>query len=99
MVTIYLKWDSTYKNVYIYMKATEGWLRYIFKHLTRNSTDKASAITKGETLASCYDVWRERGVYLASKNVDNTFNDLYPNDPLIHSAAEWETAIKTYDTS
>ncbi|MDY5910589.1 MAG: BppU family phage baseplate upper protein [Inconstantimicrobium porci] len=97
--TIYLKWDSTYKNVYIYMKATEGWLRYIFKHLTRNSTAKASAISGGETLASCYDVWRERGVYLASKNVDNTFNDLYPNDPLIHSAAEWETAIKTYDSA
>lgn len=97
--TIYLKWNSTYKNVYIYMKATEGWLRYIFKHLTRNSTDKASAITKGETLASCYDVWRERGVYLATKNEDNTFNDPYPNDPLIHSAAEWETAIKTYDST
>ena len=92
--TIFLDWDSTYKNIGIYMKTKEDWLEYTFKNASRNSTEKASAITKGETLASCYNMWRQRGVYRAIKCIDNSFINPYPSDPLIHSVAEWEMAIK-----
>ena len=91
---LYLNWDESNQNLYMYKKTNEenSWLRYTFGHRITNSKRKQSKISNGNALASCYDVWLMRGIYIMHKE-NGEYAKTYAY-PIVHDDAEWEMAIK-----
>ena len=83
---VYLEYISNYKILLIYMKSVKGYyLGYNFRYMKADYSASNSS--------SNYDIWRLRDVKIYTKNSDDTFTKV--NDiSLIHSASEWECAIK-----
>ena len=83
---VYLEYISDYKILLIYMKSVRGYyLGYNFRYMKADYSASNSS--------SNYDIWRLRDVKIYTKNSDDTFTKV--NDiSLIHSASEWECAIK-----
>ena len=83
---VYLEYVSDYKILLIYMKSVRGYyLGYNFRYMKADYSASNSS--------SNYDIWRLRDVKIYTKNSDDTFTKV--NDiSLIHSASEWECAIK-----
>lgn len=83
---VYLEYLSEYKILMIYMKTAKNYyLGYNFRYM-KSEYDASNT-------SSNYDVWRLRDVKIYTKNSDDTFTKV--NDTsLIHSASEWECAIK-----
>ena len=88
---VYLEFLSEYKVLMIYMKTAKNYyLGYNFRYM------KADYNTSNTS--SNYDVWRLRDVKIYTKNSDDVFTKV--NDTsLIHSASEWECAIKEVGAS
>ena len=88
---VYLEYLSEYKILMIYMKtAKKYYLGYNFRYMKAGYNASNSS--------SNYDVWRLRDVKIYTKNSDDVFTKV--NDTsLIHSASEWECAIKEVGSS
>ena len=88
---VYLEYLKDYKILMIYMKTAKNYyLGYNFRYM--------KAEYNASNTSSNYDVWRLRDVKIYIKNSDDTFTKV--NDAsLIHSASEWECAIKEVGAS
>ena len=76
---IYIKYTSqTQAYITIYMKCKNYYVGYIFKHMINEDVNS--------------NVWRLRDVHAYTKDNNNNFTEV--SGELVHSASEWECAIK-----
>lgn len=83
---VYLDFLNDYKILMIYMKTAKNYyLGYNFRYMKADYSASNSS--------SNYDIWRLRDVKIYTKDSNDVFTKI--NDTsLIHSASEWECAIK-----